>query len=57
MIKLKRKRPTDSVQLAHSIFADVIKLSDKPIKAPSKPAIKPRRKQFNPRNIDLISCV
>jgi hypothetical protein len=44
MIKPKRKRPTDTVQLAHSVFADVIKLSEKPIKAPTKTASKPRRK-------------
>jgi hypothetical protein len=37
MIKPKRKRPTDTVQLAHSVFADVIKLSEKPIKAPARP--------------------
>jgi hypothetical protein len=28
MIKPKRKRPTDTVQLAHSVFADVIKLAE-----------------------------
>ena len=44
MIKPKKKRPTDTVQLAHSVFADVIKLSEKPIKTPVKPASKPRRK-------------
>jgi hypothetical protein len=44
MIKPKRKRPSDAMQLAHSVFADVIKLSEKPIKAPSKPVRKPRRK-------------
>jgi hypothetical protein len=44
MIKPKRKRPSDTIQLAHSVFADVIKLSEKPIKAPAKPASKPRRK-------------
>jgi len=43
MIKPKRKRPTDTVQLSHSVFADVIKLSEKPIKAP-KAASKPRKK-------------
>jgi hypothetical protein len=44
MIKPNKKRPTDSIQLAHSVFADVIKLSEKPIKATAKPATKPRRK-------------
>jgi hypothetical protein len=44
MIKPKKKRPTDSFQLAHSVFADVIKLSEKPIKSPAKLASKPRRK-------------
>jgi len=44
MVKPKRKRPSDPIQLAHSVFADVIKLSEKPIKAPAKPASKPRRK-------------
>jgi hypothetical protein len=44
MIKPKRKRPSDSNQMAHSILADVIKLSEKPIKAPVKPDSKPRRK-------------
>jgi hypothetical protein len=37
MIKPKRKRQTDANQMAHSIVADVIKLSEKPIKAPAKP--------------------
>jgi hypothetical protein len=43
MIKPKKSRKGDSVQVAHSVFADVIKLSEKPIKAP-KPANKSRRK-------------
>jgi hypothetical protein len=34
MIKPKRKRPSDTVQLAHSVFADVIKLSGKAVKVP-----------------------
>jgi len=44
MIKPKKSRKGDSVQVAHSVFADVIKLSGKPIKAPAKPTRKPRRK-------------
>jgi hypothetical protein len=36
MIKPKKKRPSDPIQLAHSVFADVIKLSEKPVKAPKK---------------------
>jgi len=47
MIKPKRKRPTDTVQLAHSVFADVIKLSEKPIKAPAKTASNHGRKRKN----------
>jgi len=43
MIKPKKARKGDSVQVAHSVFADVIKLSEKPVKAPAKPG-KPRRK-------------
>jgi hypothetical protein len=43
MIKPKRKRPSDPVQLSHSVFADVIKLSEKPIKAPRKASRKLRR--------------
>ncbi|HZF01470.1 MAG TPA: hypothetical protein VE344_06185 [Methylomirabilota bacterium] len=39
MIKPKRKRPTDTVQLAHSVFADVIKLSEKPVKNPAAVAL------------------
>jgi hypothetical protein len=44
MIKPKKARKGDSVQVAHSVFADVIKLSGKPVKAPAKAASKPRRK-------------
>jgi hypothetical protein len=44
MIKPKKPRKGDSVQVAHSVFADVIKLSEKPIKAPAKSSLKPRRK-------------
>jgi hypothetical protein len=44
MIKPKKARKGDAVQVAHSVFADVIKLSEKPIKAPIKRASKPRRK-------------
>jgi hypothetical protein len=44
MIKPKRKRPSDANQLAHSVLADVIKLSEKPIKAPIKASRKLRRK-------------
>jgi len=43
MIKPKKARKGDAVQIAHSVFADVIKLSEKPIKAP-KADSKPRRK-------------
>jgi hypothetical protein len=42
MIKPKKARKGDAAQVAHSVFADVIKLSEKPIKAPAKN--KPRRK-------------
>ncbi|MGB7746923.1 MAG: hypothetical protein WBN75_06510 [Verrucomicrobiia bacterium] len=44
MIKPKKPRKGDSVQVAHSVFADVIKLSEKPIKAPVKASRKQRRK-------------
>jgi len=45
MIKPKKARNGDSVQVAHSVFEDVIKLSDKQVKAPAKPhPIKRRRK-------------
>ena len=44
MIKPKKARKGDSVQVAHSVFSDVIKLSQKPIKAPAKISGKPRRK-------------
>ncbi len=44
MIKPKKARKGDSVQVAHSVFADVIKLSEKPIKSPAKTANRPRRK-------------
>jgi hypothetical protein len=44
MIKPKKPRKGDSVQVAHSVFADVIKLSEKPIKRPAKAASKWRRK-------------
>jgi hypothetical protein len=36
MVKPKRKRPSDTNQLAASVMADVIKLSEKPVKALSK---------------------
>jgi len=44
MIKPKRKRPSDPNQLAHSVLADVIKLSERPAKARKKPSRKQRRK-------------
>jgi hypothetical protein len=45
MIKPKKVRKGDSVQVAHSVFADVIKLSEKPVKTPAKTASKPRHKK------------
>jgi len=36
MVKPKKKRKGDVLQVAHSVFQDVIKLSQKPIKAPPK---------------------
>jgi hypothetical protein len=40
MIKPKRKRPTDAMQLAHSVFQDVISLSEpKPAKNPAAVAL------------------
>jgi hypothetical protein len=42
MIKRKKARKGDAVQVAHSVFSDVIKLSGKPVKAPSKPKSKRR---------------
>jgi hypothetical protein len=44
MVKPKKPRKGDAVQVAHSVFADVIKLSEKPIKAPIKPVRKSRQK-------------
>lgn len=44
MIKPKKSRKGDAMQVAHSVFADVIKLSEKPVKAPAKIASKPRQK-------------
>jgi hypothetical protein len=44
MIKPKKARKGDAVQVAHSVFADVIKLSGKPVKAPAKTDLKRRRK-------------
>jgi hypothetical protein len=44
MIKPKKPRKGDSVQVAHSVFADVIKLSEKPVKAPTKHLKTKRRK-------------
>lgn len=44
MIKPKKTRKGDAVQVAHSVFADVIKLSEKPVKAPTKITSKPRQK-------------
>jgi hypothetical protein len=44
MVKPKKPRKGDSVQVAHSVFADVIKLSEKPVKLPAKPSGKRRRK-------------
>jgi hypothetical protein len=41
VIKPKKKRKGDANQVAHGIVQDVIKLSEKPIKPPSKP---PNRK-------------
>jgi hypothetical protein len=40
MIKPKRKRPADAMQLAHSVFQDVISLSErKPAKNPAAVAL------------------
>jgi hypothetical protein len=51
MIKPKRKRPTDAIQLAHSVFVDVIKLAEKSIKAPKQnPKIKKSGNQGNSAN-------
>jgi hypothetical protein len=36
MVKPKKKRKGDAVQVAHSVFMDALKLTEKPIKAPSK---------------------
>jgi hypothetical protein len=44
MIKPKKVRKGDAVQVAHSVFTDVLRLSEKPVKAPSMAAKKPRRK-------------
>ena len=44
MVKPKKPRKGDSVQVAHSVFADVIKLTEKAGKSiPNRPR-KPRRK-------------
>jgi hypothetical protein len=37
MVKPMKKRKGDALQVAHSVFQDAIKLSEKPIKAPPKP--------------------
>jgi type IV secretory pathway TrbL component len=40
MIKPKRKRPNDAMQLAHSVFQDVISVADpKPAKNPAAVAL------------------
>jgi hypothetical protein len=36
MVKPTKKRKGDAAQVAHSVFGDVVKLTQKPIKAPSK---------------------
>ena len=36
MVKPKRKRKGDAVQVAYSVMQDVIRLSEKPIVAPNK---------------------
>jgi hypothetical protein len=43
MVKPKRKRKGDAVQVAHSVMQDVIRLSEKPIVAP--PAAQKKSKE------------
>ncbi|MGA2222252.1 MAG: hypothetical protein ABSH21_10865 [Verrucomicrobiia bacterium] len=43
MIKPKKKRSGDFSQVAHSVVADVIRLSEKPIKLPPKASQKRRK--------------
>ena len=46
MIKPKKARKGDAVQVAHSVFADVIKLSEnsEQLKQPRLPALRKRKK-------------